>query len=155
MRTKRNNIKGLRAGADGAANAMTPQQAYLRALTLFGSEARLAVAAGYTASAFSRARREGKWTAEMAVSIEAATGGRVKRKWLRPDLFGPTAKPIDHPWTGPKPSYRSSRRAGSTADDSTTVRGARAVAEGVTEYFGEMRPAKERGGKPFSERRAK
>jgi DNA-binding transcriptional regulator YdaS (Cro superfamily) len=102
---------------------MTPQQAYLRALTIFGSEARLATAAGYTASAFSRARREGKWSAEMAVSIEAATGGRVKRKWLRPDLFGRTAKVIDHPWTGPKPGYRSSRNAGSAADDPTAGSG--------------------------------
>ena len=67
---------------------MTPQAAMKRAIKLFGSEGRLAEAIGFTPTALSTGRRLGRWSAEMVVAVEVATGGRVTRAQLRPDLFG-------------------------------------------------------------------
>jgi len=68
---------------------MTPQAAMKRAIKLFGSEGRLAEAIGFTPTALSTSRRRiGRWSPEMAAAVEVATGGRVTRAQLRPDLFG-------------------------------------------------------------------
>jgi DNA-binding transcriptional regulator YdaS (Cro superfamily) len=57
------------------------------AVAAFGSEAKLARAAGVSQVSIHRAKRADRVTAEMAVRIEAATNGLIKREQLRPDLF--------------------------------------------------------------------
>lgn len=59
-----------------------------KASNAMGSDAALARAIGMTRQAVSDMRRRGVVSPEAAVAIEKATGGRVKRRDLRPDLFG-------------------------------------------------------------------
>lgn len=59
-----------------------------RAIAVKGSQAKLAAATGCTQQVISYYRRSGKpVSAELAVAIEAATGGEVPRWEMRPDLF--------------------------------------------------------------------
>jgi len=58
-----------------------------RAIAIFGSEAKLGEAIGYTQHAVWRAKRSGRPSAEMAVAIDLATNGIVSRYALRPDVF--------------------------------------------------------------------
>lgn len=53
-----------------------------------GSQAKLADAMGCSQQQISYLLKAKSITAEMAVKIDAATGGRVSRHDLRPDLFG-------------------------------------------------------------------
>lgn len=77
---------------------MTPRQGIAKAVEEYGSVIALARAIGFTAPAIRRAQRLGRPTPEMCVCIEAVTEGRVKRIWLRPDIFGPQARLIDNSW---------------------------------------------------------
>jgi DNA-binding transcriptional regulator YdaS (Cro superfamily) len=52
-----------------------------------GSQAKLGKAIGKSQNAVHQALKRGKVTAEMAVSIERATEGEVRKEQLRPDLF--------------------------------------------------------------------
>lgn len=52
-----------------------------------GSETKLAAAAGVSQNAIWAAKKAGRVSAQMAVRIEAATGGKVTRSQLRPDLW--------------------------------------------------------------------
>ena len=77
---------------------MSPQDAITRAIKEFGSETKLADAIGFSQASVNRARRIGRPTAEMAVNIEIATAGRIKRAWLRPDIFGADVTLIENLW---------------------------------------------------------
>jgi len=59
------------------------------AISIFGSEAKLASAIGVTQPAIQKAKRAKRVSAEMAVKIDSATKGRVARWMLRPDLWDP------------------------------------------------------------------
>jgi len=52
-----------------------------------GSQAKLGKAIGKTQNAVHQALKRGSVTAEMAVSIERATEGEIRKEQLRPDLF--------------------------------------------------------------------
>ena len=78
---------------------MTPREGIARAIKHFGNETRLAEAIGFTAPAVRRARQLGRPTPEMCVNIEAATCGKIKRIWLRPDVFAAKAELIRNSWT--------------------------------------------------------
>lgn len=58
------------------------------AITIAGSEEKLAKRAGYSQHAIWKAKKRGRVTGEMATAIERATGGAISRARLRPDLFG-------------------------------------------------------------------
>jgi len=77
---------------------MNPVEGLNKAVSIFGTEAALAAAIGFTAPAIRRARMTGRPTAEMSCCIEYATRGRVKRACLRPDIFSPRAQLIDNSW---------------------------------------------------------
>lgn len=62
-----------------------PNSALERAVSVAGSQAKLAALVGVSQPAISKALAAGRCTAEMAVEIERATG--VSRKELRPDLW--------------------------------------------------------------------
>lgn len=58
-----------------------------RAIDFFGTQAKLAEKAGVNQQLISRALAN-KWvSAELAVAIEKASGGEIKRVEFRPDLF--------------------------------------------------------------------
>lgn len=57
------------------------------AIDLLGSEAKLGKACGRSQHAIWSAKKKGRVSAELASAIDAATGGRVARHDLRPDLF--------------------------------------------------------------------
>jgi len=59
-----------------------------RAICIFGNQASLAKAIGFTQQAISYAYKNGRVSAEMAVAIERATNAVVRRDDLRPDIFG-------------------------------------------------------------------
>ena len=58
-----------------------------RAIARFGSEASLGEACGYSQHAIWKAKKQGKVSAELAVAIDRATSGEVRREELRPDIF--------------------------------------------------------------------
>jgi DNA-binding transcriptional regulator YdaS (Cro superfamily) len=62
----------------------------LRAIVYFGTEAKLAAAAGVSQPVINDAKRTGKVGPRLAIGIEAATGGKISRSQLRPDLWEPT-----------------------------------------------------------------
>jgi len=66
---------------------MSPRRHIQRAITFFGSERKLAEAISVSQHAVWRAKRAGRPTPEMAVAIDLATGGKVSRFDLRPDVF--------------------------------------------------------------------
>lgn len=61
------------------------------AIDLFGSQARLAQAVGCTQQQISYLLKAKSITAEMAKKLDDATGGRVSKHDLKPDVFGPRA----------------------------------------------------------------
>lgn len=65
-----------------------------KAISLAGSEAKLARAMGYSQNAVWSAKRRGRVSAEMATAVDRATRGAVPREALRPDLFSGTQNEI-------------------------------------------------------------
>jgi DNA-binding transcriptional regulator YdaS (Cro superfamily) len=59
----------------------------IEAIEHFGSEAKLAAAAGVSQPAIHKAKNAKRVSAEMATRIEQATAGAVPRWKLRPDLW--------------------------------------------------------------------
>jgi len=59
------------------------------AIVDFGTEAKLAAAAGVSQPVINDAKRTGKVGPKLAMGIEAATGGKISRWQLRPDLWEP------------------------------------------------------------------
>jgi DNA-binding transcriptional regulator YdaS (Cro superfamily) len=57
------------------------------AINKAGSQAKLGKAVGCTQNAIFQAKKRGAVTAEMAVAIEKATDGEIRKEQLRPDLF--------------------------------------------------------------------
>jgi hypothetical protein len=66
---------------------MTPRESFDAAVEMFGSEAALARASRYNQASIWRARKINRPSAEMSKRIELATKGKIRREWLRPDLF--------------------------------------------------------------------
>jgi DNA-binding transcriptional regulator YdaS (Cro superfamily) len=70
-------------------------RALARAIQLAGGQSALARAVGYTQNAIWKAKTCGRVTAELAVKIEKATNGKVRREQLAPKIFDPkTVTPI-------------------------------------------------------------
>lgn len=65
----------------------TPEQLFLKAIEIAGSERRLAQAIGFSQNAVWTARLNGKASAEMAAAIDKFTNGQVPKHALRPDLW--------------------------------------------------------------------
>ncbi len=57
------------------------------AIALLGSEAKLGAAAGKSQNAVWSAKRAGRVSPDLAMGIERATGGKIPRSRLRPDLW--------------------------------------------------------------------
>ena len=62
-----------------------------KAISRFGSQAKLARAIGVTPMAVTNWKKRGGVPAEQCGKIEVVTGGKVKRRDLRPDIFGNVA----------------------------------------------------------------
>jgi DNA-binding transcriptional regulator YdaS (Cro superfamily) len=58
-----------------------------RAIKLAGSLNKLAKATGYSQNAIWKAKDCGRVTAELSILIEAATGGKVTKEQLAPQIF--------------------------------------------------------------------
>ena len=58
-----------------------------RAIKLAGGQSNLARAIGKTQNAIWKAKNCGRISAALAISIETATGGRVTREQLAPQIF--------------------------------------------------------------------
>jgi DNA-binding transcriptional regulator YdaS (Cro superfamily) len=63
------------------------------AIALLGSQAKLADACGVTQASVWQAKEAGRVSAELALLIERATGGRITARQLRPDLPWPDCRP--------------------------------------------------------------
>lgn len=87
---------------------MTPREGLNFAITLFGSEVKLARAINFSPDALNRAKWLGKATPDMANNIEVVTGGQVTRQILRPDIFNDNPKLVKNSWT--RGHLRSRRR---------------------------------------------
>jgi DNA-binding transcriptional regulator YdaS (Cro superfamily) len=66
---------------------METRPAILDAIEHFGSEAKLAAAAGVSQPAIHKAKNAKRVSAELAARIESATDGKIPRWKLRPDLW--------------------------------------------------------------------
>lgn len=68
-----------------------------RAVSIAGSQGKLAKAAGRSQNAIWHAISRGRISAELACDIHRATGGQVSRTSLRPDIFsdGEVSPPTD------------------------------------------------------------
>lgn len=66
-----------------------------RAVARHGSQAKLAAAIGCSQQQIAYLLKARTISAEMALRVEAATGGAVNRHDLRPDLFGPRPAPTE------------------------------------------------------------
>ena len=62
-----------------------------QAIEQFGSEARLAAAAGVSQPVVNEAMRTGRCGPKLAIGIDAATSGSISKASLRPDLWGAPA----------------------------------------------------------------
>jgi DNA-binding transcriptional regulator YdaS (Cro superfamily) len=60
-----------------------------RAVSLLGSEAKLAAAAGVAQATINEAKHTGTVGPKLAMGLDRATGGRISRSALRPDLWPP------------------------------------------------------------------
>ncbi|MGA2491876.1 MAG: YdaS family helix-turn-helix protein [Roseiarcus sp.] len=58
-----------------------------RAVSLLGSEAKLAAAAGVAQATINEAKHTGTVGPKLAMGVDRATGGRISRSDLRPDLW--------------------------------------------------------------------
>lgn len=63
-----------------------------KAITIAGSQGKLAKAIGRSQNAVWHAKSTGRVTAEIALAIDQATEGQVSRHDLRPDVYG--AEPL-------------------------------------------------------------
>lgn len=63
------------------------QRLILAAIAKFGSEKKLADAVGVTQPAINEAKRTGRVGPRLAIGLERATRGEIKRSDLRPDLW--------------------------------------------------------------------
>jgi DNA-binding transcriptional regulator YdaS (Cro superfamily) len=63
------------------------ERALARAIELAGGQNKLAKAINYSQNAVWKAKDSGRISPEMAIAIEAATGGRVSREQLAPQFF--------------------------------------------------------------------
>lgn len=61
------------------------------ACDLLGSQKKLALVLGISVQAVNKWVRSGRVPAERVLAVEAATGGKVSRHLLRPDLYPPEA----------------------------------------------------------------
>lgn len=59
-----------------------------KAISRFGTQAKLAKAIGVTPMAVTNWKKRGSVPVDQCGKIEVATGGKVKRRDLRPDIFG-------------------------------------------------------------------
>lgn len=59
-----------------------------KAITLCGNQTRLAAAIGFSQHAVWHALKRGSVSPRMAVAIERATGGKIRRDHLCPHIFG-------------------------------------------------------------------
>jgi DNA-binding transcriptional regulator YdaS (Cro superfamily) len=64
-----------------------PLSAFLRAKEILGTEAAIAQLVGVTQPTINYAFKKGMAQAEWCIPIERATGGKVTRHQLRPDLY--------------------------------------------------------------------
>lgn len=60
-----------------------------RAIAIAGSEAKLGVLTGVSQNSIWYAKRNGRVSAELALSIDRATKGVITKSDLRPDVFPP------------------------------------------------------------------
>jgi len=60
-----------------------------QAIAMFGTEAKLAAAAGVSQAAVNEAKSKGRAGPRLAAGIHKATNGQVSRSALRPDLWPP------------------------------------------------------------------
>ena len=67
----------------------TPVSQIAAAVQMFGTQKKLAAEIGCTQAAVSKWVRGHQMTAEYAIAIERATGGKVTAWSLRPDVFDP------------------------------------------------------------------
>lgn len=76
-----------------------------QAITLAGSQAKLAEACGVKQQSVWQAKETGRCSAELALQIEQATAGKVTAAELRPDLPwpSPTTAPQSEPAAQPEP----------------------------------------------------
>jgi DNA-binding transcriptional regulator YdaS (Cro superfamily) len=63
------------------------RQLIQKAIAEFGSEARLAKAAGVTQPAINEAKQKGRVGHRLALGISRATEGRISKHDLRPDIW--------------------------------------------------------------------
>jgi DNA-binding transcriptional regulator YdaS (Cro superfamily) len=68
-----------------------------QAITLAGSQAKLAEACGVKQQSIWQAKETGRCSAELALQIEQATDGKVTARQLRPDLPWPSLAPEQQP----------------------------------------------------------
>lgn len=59
------------------------------AIALFGSETKLASAAGVSQPTINEAKRKGRVGHRLARGIDEATGGKISKSSLRPDIWPP------------------------------------------------------------------
>jgi DNA-binding transcriptional regulator YdaS (Cro superfamily) len=60
------------------------------AIALFGTEAKLAAAAGVSQPTINEAKRTGRVGHRLARGIDDATGGKISKSSLRPDIWPPS-----------------------------------------------------------------
>lgn len=66
------------------------QSLILSAIEKFGTEAKLAEAAGISQPVINEAKKTGRVGPRLAIGLEKATRGEIKRSDLRPDLWEET-----------------------------------------------------------------
>ena len=59
------------------------------AITIAGSEAKLGALVGMSQNSIWYAKRNGRVSAELAISIDRVTNGAISKSHLRPDVFPP------------------------------------------------------------------
>ena len=59
------------------------------AIRMYGSEAKLAAAAGVSQPSINDAKRNGRIGHRLARGIDEATGGKISKSSLRPDIWPP------------------------------------------------------------------
>ena len=70
-------------------------QALQKAISLVGSQCKLAKKAGVSQPAISQAVQAGRVSARLALKIETATKGAVSKESLCPDIFSPSHEQED------------------------------------------------------------
>jgi DNA-binding transcriptional regulator YdaS (Cro superfamily) len=68
------------------------RRALERAIRLAGGQSNLARMVGYTQNGIWKAKENGRVTPELAILIEEATDGRVRKEQLAPKIFGKLPK---------------------------------------------------------------